>query len=600
MTKKVFIYARRSSLKNKSKSISVEIQIQELQKACIEKWLLIEWIYKDNQSSYTAWKRDDFNKMLDEITKRNIKWKWDKIDYLYVYMTSRLARNRKEANQILDFIEEENLQILSLDETYEEWLKWQKKLIDDLTLAIYESKVKSEKWKKNMDETLKKKWTLTRRPAFWYKMIINEFWDKQMVINKDEAEIVKKVFENYSTWNYTYKSIAQKLNKEWYQKTIRNKETKKINYRNFNKNDIENILIKPIYYWKITTKYKKLTNAEIKYFESEYPDIDIKKETIIDYSNFIKECWTFETIITKELFDKCLYIRSWKKWKTKFLETPSKWPIYLFRWILRCPCKLDKEKNIDDLYRYTQEEKTNKKYWSKTNYYKCSWQNTNCHNKSISEQKLEKQIIDKFIDNIIFSDLEIKIFKEIIYIELKNLWKIKENSSKLLNVKLNNLEKEKNKYYNLYVDEDDEDFKVEHKNKYKKLKLEIEKVKNQLSNISNVAETKEDYIKDYIYYINNLWTNFRDFPKARKSKIIKAFFEYIILDKISSTKFNIVDFKLNPVFELAYNKKKVLCNVKNWNNSNNTTSNLENSLSKSKTSNSDNFILNGSPTRSRT
>jgi len=45
--------------------------------------------------------------------------------------------------------------------------------------------------------------------------------------------------------------------------------------------------------------------------------------------------------------------------------------------------------------------------------------------------------------------------------------------------------------------------------------------------------------------------------------MLKSFFEYIILDKISSTNFNIVDFKLNPVFELAYNKKKVLCNVKN-------------------------------------
>jgi DNA invertase Pin-like site-specific DNA recombinase len=35
-------------------------------------------------------------------------------------MTSRLARNRKEANLIIDFIEEDNLQILSMNETYEE------------------------------------------------------------------------------------------------------------------------------------------------------------------------------------------------------------------------------------------------------------------------------------------------------------------------------------------------------------------------------------------------------------------------------------------------------------------------------------------------
>lgn len=81
--------------------------------------------------------------------------------------------------------------------------------------------------------------------------------------------------------------------------------------------------------------------------------------------------------------------------------------------------------------------------------------------------------------------------------------------------------------------------------------------------------------------------------------MLKAFFEYVVLDKISSTKFNIVDFKLNPVFELAYNKKKVLSSIKNNNNSNNTKSNLTDSLPNSKVSNSDNFVLNGSPTRSR-
>ena len=258
------------------------------------------------------------------------------------------------------------------------------------------------------------------------------------------------------------------------------------------------------------------------------------------------------------------------------------------------------QNNIEEYFRYTQEEKTNKKYWSKTNYYKCSWWNKNCINKSISEVKLEKQIIEEFIDKIVFEEKEIDIFKQIIYLELKNLWEIKENAWKLLKIKLNNLEKDKNKYYDLYINEDDEDFKLEHKKNYKEIKDEIEWVQNQLKNIPAVVKGKEEYVKDYIYYINELWNNFRNFPKSRKSKMLKSFFEYIILDKISSTNFNIVDFKLNPVFELAYNKKKVLCNVKNWSNSNNTTSNFKNGLSKRKISDSNNFVLNGSLTRNRT
>lgn len=602
MSKKVFIYARRSSLKNKSWSISIDIQVKEIQKECIEKWLIIEWIYKDNQSSYTAWKRDDFNQMLKELENRNIKWKWERIEYLYVYMTSRLARNRKEANLIVDLIEEENLQILSMNESYDEWLKWQKKLIDDLTSAIYESKEKSEKGKKNMDETQRVKWKMTRRPPFWYKMEVDEFWWNKMIINNDnnEAKIVKIIYENYATWNYTYKSISEYLNQNWYQKVIINKKNKTKKNRNFYTSDIENILINSLYYWKIVSKFKKLTNAEVKYFKAEYWGIEFDKEIIIDYSNLIKETWNFEPIISVELFNQCLNIREWKKWKTKKVEDPSKWPIYLFRGILKCPCKSHIEKNINEYFRYTQEEKINKKYWSKTNYYKCSWWNSECVNKSISEVKLEKQITEEFIDKIVFEKEEIDIFRDIIFLELKKLWEVKENAWKLLQTKIFNLKKDKEKYYDLYVNEDDEDFKKEHKKNFKKIKDEIDGAENQLQNISAVIKGKEEYVKDYIFYINELWTDFKNFPKIRKSKMIKSFFEYIILEKESSTKFNLVDFKLNPIFELAYNKKKVRCNVKNNNNSKYITSNLQNGLLIDKINDSDSFILNGRPTRNRT
>ena len=602
MSKKVFIYARRSNLKNKEDSISIDLQIQEIQKVCIEKWLEVDTIFKDNQSSFTAWKRNDFNKMIDELQKRNIKLKWDRIDYIYVYMASRLARNMDEANIIWNLIEKEEIQILSIDETYEEWLKWQKQLRIDLLNAEYSSKEKSEKGKKNMDTTQKKKGRLSRRPPFWYKMEIDEFWTKKMVINNDnnESKIVKIVYEYYSTWNYTYKSLAEYLTDNWYQKVKINKAAKKKSYINFTVSNIANILIKPIYYWKVISKFTKLTNAEIKYFEEEYWDIIIGKEIIVDYTNFIKEIWDFKTLISWDLYNKCLEIRQWKKWKTKKIEDASKWPIYLFRGLLRCPCKSNIESEINNYFRYTQEEKPNNKWTGKNNYYKCSGWNKSCINKSVSELKFENQIIEDFIDWIVFWDEEISIFKEIIYFQLKNLWEIKENAWKLLNIKLINLKKNKNKYYELYIDEDDDDFKIEHKKKYKEIKDEIEWVENQLENIPAIVKNKEEYIKDYIYYINELWANFRSFPKIRRSKILKSFFEYIILDKISTTKFNVVDFKLNPIFELAYNKKKVRCNVKNWNNSNNTTSNFENGLSNSKISNSNNFVLNGSSTRNRT
>ena len=105
----VFIYAKRSNWKDKQDLVSINKQIEDIKNECRKKWLQIEWIYIDNESILTEWKKIDFNKMINELKERNIKWKWKKIDYLYIY---------KKTNLIVDLIKNENLhlQILSIDE----------------------------------------------------------------------------------------------------------------------------------------------------------------------------------------------------------------------------------------------------------------------------------------------------------------------------------------------------------------------------------------------------------------------------------------------------------------------------------------------------
>lgn len=595
---KVIIYARRSSLKNRADSISIEHQINEIKKECESKWLEVIWEYSDNESSYKAWKRDDFDKMLLDLKERNIKKKWDKVDYLFVYMVSRLARNREESNIILDLVEKENLKILSQKEFYEEGLKGQKRLAEDLNEAIYESREKSEDGKIHMDETQKKSWKIARKACFWYTFIFDEHWERKRIINtaNNEDEVVRKVFELYKTGKYSYESLADYLNKQWYTKKISIKKTKTIKYLDFTKKDTENIIVNPLYYGRVITKYTNLTQSEIKYFREEYPDLEITDEVIIDYTNFIKEVWDFTPIISKKLFDECLDVRQWRKWKTSRLEDKSNWPIYLFQDLFKCPCR----KGEENLFKYTQEEKTNKKYGSKTNYYKCSWWNKDCINKSLSEKKLEAKIQEEFINAVVFETLEIQIFEDIIYQKLKDLWKVKEDSSILLKQKISNIEKEESKYYNLYADESNDRLKEKHKEKWMEMSDKLERTKNQLKNLSAVVESKEDYIKDYIYYINKFGENFDKFPKIRKRKLIQAFFEEIIISKTEDGKgIEILEFSLNPVFKLAYNKK-VLCNGENTGNNKNTASNLQDGLKQTKKAQSEDYALDGRPTRNRT
>lgn len=52
--KKVFIYARRSSEKNKERSISIENQIDKIQTECRKRGYEIVEVFQDNKSSFVA------------------------------------------------------------------------------------------------------------------------------------------------------------------------------------------------------------------------------------------------------------------------------------------------------------------------------------------------------------------------------------------------------------------------------------------------------------------------------------------------------------------------------------------------------------------
>lgn len=52
--KKVFIYARRSSEKNKDRSISIQLQIDTVQRECQKLGFEVVKVYKDNKSGFVA------------------------------------------------------------------------------------------------------------------------------------------------------------------------------------------------------------------------------------------------------------------------------------------------------------------------------------------------------------------------------------------------------------------------------------------------------------------------------------------------------------------------------------------------------------------
>lgn len=590
MTKKVFLYARRSNITNKDSSISIKGQREDLENACKHYWYKIIWSYSDNCSWYEGSVRNEFNKMMEEINKRNIEWKWEKVDILFTNYTSRLWRNRGDADVLIPLVEKELIQIHSLEEWLYENLDWYKRFLDDVNTAIYESKLKSQNWKKNRDKTYRLWIILPEQPLYWYKIEWTGDYRK-WVINNDnnEAELVQKVFHLYSSWEYTYKSLAEHLNKEWYQVSYRKKW--KILLKDIQADRIENFLIKEKYAGIVKSPYNNLSNAERAYFENLYGVKITWNSFTVDYSDTIKDKKTYEPLISKFLYDKCRDIRLWKRWKNK---VHKKWKyFYHLNGIFKCPCKKGIEKSPYKYHAFT--------WWQSKwiHYYKCSNNKTlyACDNKNISWLLLEELIYNKFISKIQFSDIEIQIFKEIIQAEVTNTDSRQENISKKIKKKLSNLQSDYDASLKTFSTlwEDMKDIQDDLGKNLKIMKKNIWDLKKELKESEKIYKDEVEYVKDYLFYINNLSKNFLQFPAIRKQEMLLAFFDYIIIYNKE-----IIDYKMNPIFELAYEKWKVLTRNQKIKKGNKNSENPLFSLKQTKRAQSDDYALDGRSTRNRT
>ncbi len=415
---KVFIYARRSSTKNKETSVSIEKQIEILTNFSWKCWFNIINVFKDNASWFKANNRDDFTRMLEEIETRNLKAKNPKnqIDYVLVYTASRLSRNREEANKIANLVEDEHLRIMAIDKQYPDTNAWKESLIHDLNKEIFFSKKLSTEGKVNMDRTYMKGTRFPRNPPYGYRIDWRK--DNSRVVVDDyykASELVVKIFEYYSTWDYTYLSLANKLNEEWYQfYTIVKWEfiTRKIEWP-----DIHRVIRKEIYYWKIVVEYKNLKREEIAYFEWFYEWLKIEwNSVVIDYTEAFKNSPTFRPLIDRDLFLKCKNLRTKKHTWWKQSKENSEWA--LFKGILKCMCGHRLEDiitgrvKLNKLISYTADikHKKNNTYY----YWRCShW---SMKHKCLLTKNITQTELLWFIKDNVFSKLHLdaEIRKEIL------------------------------------------------------------------------------------------------------------------------------------------------------------------------------------------
>ncbi len=197
------LYARVSTEKQAQKDLSIPAQISAMRDFAKKQDFKVVGEYIDEGKSAKTINRPQLKRLLERCKK-------DKIDVVLVHKIDRLARNLVDHATIKALLKQRGIRLVSVVEKFEDSVAGQ--LVENIMASI------AEFYSANLGEEVKKGCIEKLRrggypgcPPFGYKSVRGENGRSKVVINKDKAEFVKKVFEMYSTGDYSLKKISKEL-----------------------------------------------------------------------------------------------------------------------------------------------------------------------------------------------------------------------------------------------------------------------------------------------------------------------------------------------------------------------------------------------------
>ena len=255
--KEVIVLCRVSSKEQSDNGYSLEAQEKFLTEYANHKGLKVNRIFRITESASGKQIRKSFNEMLQYATKNGIKIiLCEKID--------RLTRNLKDAATISDWIfENEEREIHFVKENFivNRNTRAHENLVWDMKVAIarFYTNNLSEEVKKGQKEKIAQGW-LPTKPPLGYKTT-GDHGHKIHIVDKEKAPFIKKMFELYSTGNYSVIVLVDKM----YQEGLKNHTGKKVG-----KSRMYDLLRDPFFYgvmrWKgkiLPAKHEALISKEI-------------------------------------------------------------------------------------------------------------------------------------------------------------------------------------------------------------------------------------------------------------------------------------------------------------------------------------------------
>ena len=309
--KKCILYPRVST-EMQVEGYSLDGQKNSLKRYAEREEMQIVGIYEDaGKSGKSIEGRPAFKKMLSDIQEGL------DVDYVLVYKLSRFGRNAADILNSLEFIQSYGVNLLCIEEGIDSSQTSGKLLISVLSAVaeIERENILEQTMNGRREKARQGKWNGGPAP-YGYSLK-----DDTLVIEEDEAEIVRTIFDKFVHTNMGYTGIAKYLNLQGIKKTPR----KKTDIEEFSAHFIKILLDNPVYCGKIA--YGRRAREKVKGTKADYKIVNKQEFCLVEGLH--------EGIVDEELWTK-----AHEKRQETGVKSESKYGkerAHLLTGIIKCP-----------------------------------------------------------------------------------------------------------------------------------------------------------------------------------------------------------------------------------------------------------------------
>jgi site-specific DNA recombinase len=463
------LYIRVSTEEQAKEGYSIRAQTERLKAYCVSQgWEVVDF-YIDDGKSAKDMNRANLKRMLKHIEQ-------GLIECVLVYRLDRLTRSVLDLYKLLEIFDKHNCKFKSATEVYDTTTAMGRMFITIVAaLAQWERENLSERVRMGMEQKAREGQWVINVPPYGYEL---DKANKTLVINQEEAETVKKIYDLYLSGK-GMKKISTFLN----QSNITTKSGK-----TWNDFKIGYILDNPLYIGTMRYNYR------------------VNKEQYFELENAVPP------IVDVLIYEKVQKVRNGRSVSHPKAATSK----FIFSGFTKCgKCGGP----ISGKYGYS---KRKNKIHRPRSYYCANQSNGLCDQRNMSERFIEHQFL-KYLENIhIDNDLlqDISNQEEVDDVQ---------NKIDLFKKELDTIEARRKKWQYAWVNEmlNDDDFS-------KRMNEESrneEEVKTQLSSLqpSNKILNRDELVE----VLKDVRKNWEHMESLEKKMLLQMIVKKIIVDKVS-------------------------------------------------------------------